>query len=89
MQIHDMRHGHDDGRGAMRLRAVFDIQLTDEVRLYGLQLMQAPDGSFRTWAPSLRGVRSATFSHSLVRHITELAVDELEAHKANDFNRAA
>ncbi len=89
MKIQNMRSGPDDGRGTMRLRAVFDLELTDEIRLYGLQLMQAPDGSFRTWAPSLRGVRSVTFAHAMVRRITELAIIKLEAQNANGVTRAA
>lgn len=91
MRVLNMRPGgYDDGRGNFRLRAIFDLELSDDVRLFSLQLMQANnDDTFRTWTPSVRGCRSATFSTGLVQRITELAVTELEARNANGFSAAA
>lgn len=89
MQIQNMRPGHDDGRGTVRLCTVFDLQLTDDVRINGLQLMRDPARGYRTWVPSLRGMRSVSFSGELFRKITELAVTEWEAQDANEFHRAA
>lgn len=89
MKVHNMRPGHDDGRGQVRLCTVFDLQLTDDVRINGLQLMRDPRAGYRTWIPSLRGMRSCSFSGELFHKITDLAVTTWEAQNANDFTNAA
>ncbi|MET4278715.1 MULTISPECIES: hypothetical protein [unclassified Bradyrhizobium] len=63
-----------DGGGGMREIARFDLQLSDEVRLYGLRLMQTREGRRLTYAPSSGGRRFATFAPALVDTITAAAI---------------
>ncbi len=53
--------------------ANFDIQLTDDVRLFDLRLFQSDSGNKIIRAPQTRDRRSATFSPALAREITALA----------------
>lgn len=64
------------GSGAVREIARFDLQLSDDVRLYGLRLMQTTEGRHLTYAPSSGGRRFATFAPSLVDTITAAAISE-------------
>jgi hypothetical protein len=66
-----------DGGGAVREIARFDLQLSDEVKLYGLRLMQTPEGRHLTYAPSSGGRRFATFAPALVDNITAAAISAL------------
>jgi len=77
MKILDLRPSSFDGGGAVREMARFDLALSDEVRLYGLRLMQTPNGRHLTYAPSSGGRRFATFAPSLVDSITAAAVSTL------------
>ncbi|GEM_PF-1675237 len=88
MRILALRPGVDDPRRRFRLRAIFDVQLDDDVRLFGLHLMQAPDGRHLTFAPSKHGQKVATFSPDMAQRLTELATKELEGIDAR-FERAA
>jgi len=73
------------GGGTMRLVASFDLELSSEVRIYGLRLMQAPGGRHVTYAPNGNGGRRlATFSPALATAITEAAINELEGHVTAD-----
>jgi hypothetical protein len=65
------------GSGAVREIARFDLQLSDDVRLYGLRLMQTPERRHLTYAPSSGGRRFATFALSLVDDITAAAISAL------------
>lgn len=58
----------------MREIARFDLQLSDDVRLYGLRLMQTPEGRHLTYAPSSGGRRFATFAPAIVDDITAAAI---------------
>ncbi len=72
-----------------RAIAVFDLQLTDECRLYGLRLLRMRDGRLLTFAPQSGSRRVATFANDLASQITKLATDEYEAMTAHDRNQAA
>jgi hypothetical protein len=74
----------DEQSSGHRAIAVFDLQLTDEVRLYGLRLLRMRDGRLLTFAPQSGSRRVATFANSLAAQITSLATDELKAVTAND-----
>ncbi|MDN2582368.1 hypothetical protein [Aquibium sp. ELW1220] len=59
--------------GTGRTVAHFDLQLTDDIRMFGMKLVQAEDGRFLTYAPSSHGARAATFSTPLNDTITRAA----------------
>ena len=69
--------------GGMRTVAVFDLQLSHDVRLYGLRLMEAPDGNRVSYAAQAGSRRTATFARPLAERITAAASHALEAVTAN------
>lgn len=72
MQILNITPVADRG-GGMRTLAHFDLQITDDVRLYGLRLMEAPDGNQFTYAAKCGQRRAATFARPLAEKITAAA----------------
>ena len=90
MQIIDFEPtGGFAGDGA-RVLARFSIQITDDLRLCGLRLVDTARG-LRTYFPSVSGGgRSSTTSVALSRAITEAASTEYERHeKANGKFKSA
>lgn len=75
--------------GGMRAIALFDLQLTDDVRLYGLRLMEAPDGNRFTYAAQAGARRSATFARQFAERVTAAASHALEAVTANGIDLKA
>ncbi|KQR77596.1 hypothetical protein [Rhizobium sp. Leaf341] len=64
---------------AVRAVAIFDLEVSDDLRMFGLRLMEAPDGRFLIYAPSANGGRRlATFSPALSCQIADLAATELK-----------
>jgi hypothetical protein len=62
----------------MRLVAYFDLELSSEVKIYGLKLMETPDGRRLSYAPNGNGGRRlATFAPALAAAITEAAAVKL------------
>ncbi|RWF66642.1 MAG: hypothetical protein EOS47_05190 [Mesorhizobium sp.] len=59
--------------GTGRTVAHFDLQLTDECRLYALRLVQGDGGRLLTYAPNSHGARVATFARELAEQITRAA----------------
>ena len=59
--------------GAGKTIALFDIALTDELRLYDLRLIQTDDGRHLSYAPNSHGRRVATFAPSLATEISRAA----------------
>ncbi len=84
MQIIDFeRVGGFAGDGT-RVLARFSVQVTDDLRLCGLKLVDTPKGR-RTFFPGVNGGgRSATASTALSRRITETASEKLEWHQIAD-----
>lgn len=79
-----------DSGGGMRTIANFDLQLSDEVRLYGVRLLEAPDGNRVVYAAQAGSRRAATFARSLAEKITAAASQSyLEAITANVKNTRA
>ncbi|MBB3523099.1 hypothetical protein [Rhizobium sp. BK456] len=89
MRILALKPIADPGGGAMKLVATFDLQLTDTVRLYGLRLLQTPDGRRIVYAAQAGSRRTATFSRELSEAITTAASIELEAATAHDISESA
>lgn len=88
MRILAIRRAIDDGARRFRLLAHYDAQITDEIRLFGLQLMAAPDGRPLTFVPTKHGNKVATFSPALAQRLTDLAAIELEGLNAHDRTAA-
>ncbi|WFS02792.1 hypothetical protein [Rhizobium tumorigenes] len=85
MRILDLKRAVGDGRSQMRLLATFDLELSEQIRMYGLKLMEAPDGRRFAYAPNANGgSRTATFDPALAQEITELATLKMEGHVIAD-----
>ena len=67
----------------LRNRAFFDIELSDDIRVFGCKLQQKPDGRFLSYPPSGRGARTMTFSPELSDKISALASRALNGGSAN------
>ncbi|SCB41716.1 hypothetical protein [Rhizobium multihospitium] len=85
MQILDFKL-IDEQSGGHRAIACFDLELTPEVRLYGLRLLKMRDGRLLTFAPQSGYRRVATFAAPLAERITKLATDQFEAMTADGDN---
>ncbi len=79
MKVTDIHRTTPQPGKAVRAIATFDIELSDDVRMFGLKLMETPGGRFLIYAPSANGGRRlATFSPALSDKIADLAASELE-----------
>ena len=58
--------------------ASVDVELNDDVRLYGLRLMRLADGHYMIYSPQSGQRRTATFSPELAAQLTEAAVTRWE-----------
>jgi hypothetical protein len=77
MKILNLKPAFERGGGTKTL-AVFDIELTDEIRVYGCKLVEN-SGRRLTYAPSANGGRrTATFAPALAERITAAAVHAYE-----------
>lgn len=61
------------GSGSLRLLATFDLEPSNLLRLYGLRLLQAPDGRRIVYAAQSGSRRTATFDPVTAEQITKLA----------------
>ena len=67
-----------------RVLARFSVQVTDDLRLCGLRLVDTPKGR-RTFFPAVNGGgRSVTASAAMSRRITETASERLKGHEIAD-----
>ncbi|HEY8577599.1 MAG TPA: hypothetical protein VIL88_14830 [Devosia sp.] len=66
-----------------RCLGTVDLELTPDVRMYGLRLLQMPDGKKILFAPHAGHRRAATFSLKLARTLTAMAIEALGV-AAND-----
>jgi hypothetical protein len=81
MQILNIEPAARTGSGAMRLIAHFDLELSSDVKIYGLKLMEAPGGRRLSYAPNGNGGRRlASFSPALATAITAAATAKLRRH---------
>ncbi|KQV33125.1 hypothetical protein ASE37_18865 [Rhizobium sp. Root268] len=85
MRVTALQPVANSGGGSVKVVATFDLQLNDDVRLFGLRLMEAPGGKRLIYAANANGGRrTATFSPSLATAITASALTELERHATAD-----
>lgn len=68
--------------------ANFDAQITDDLRLYGLQLREFESGVRRTTAPQAYGRHFATFTPALAQQLTDSASLALGALHGDDWGSA-
>ena len=73
MKVHDLIPAAKSGGGALRLLATFDLELSGQIRLYGLRLLEAPGGKRIVYAAQSGSRRTATFDPLLAERITILA----------------
>lgn len=71
-------HPVNDDRGGHACLATIDVELSPDVRLYGLRLMRMRDGKHLVFAPQSGQRRTATFSVPMAERLTTLAVEALE-----------
>lgn len=74
MKILDIRPV--SGAGA---EARFDVEINENLRLFGLLLKRSRSGALRTYSPNNCGRHTASFHPSLATQITAAAVAALEA----------
>ena len=71
-------HPVNDNRAGHTCIATIDVELNQDVRLYGLRLMRMADGKHLVFAPQAGQRRVATFSPAMDRELTALAVEAWE-----------
>lgn len=74
--------------GAGSVVARFDLELSDQLRMFGLRLIKKPDGHRAIYAPNSGGVRVVTFGAALVQEIANAAEAAIEGLSPNDRNAA-
>lgn len=70
-QVLDMRPAPLGAGG--KTVAFFDAQVTPDCRLFNLRLVDGERG-WRVHSPMAFGVNTATFSHTFIRELTEVAL---------------
>jgi hypothetical protein len=74
--------------GEGRTLARFDIELTPELRMYDLRLVQTDSGRRLTYSQNAGGKRTATFVGTLADEVTQLASNAFDGGlNANDRTR--
>ena len=82
MRILKIEPTHGVTPSGLRNRAFFDIELSEDIRVFGCKLQQKPDGKYLSFPPSGRGVRAMTFSPELSEKISALASKALNGGSA-------
>ncbi|UPK40104.1 hypothetical protein IVB18_24470 [Bradyrhizobium sp. 186] len=59
--------------GVGRTVAHFDLQLTDDCRIFGFKLVTGSGGQYVVHAANIHGVKAATFTRELHQQITRAA----------------
>ena len=57
---------------------LIDVELTPDLRLYKLRLLQMKDGRYRIYAPQAGRCLAASFSPALAEQLTAMAVEALQ-----------
>ncbi len=75
--------------GGFRQLARFDAQVASGVRMYGLELVQTPDGRHIVYAQQARNGRAATFDIATGDELAAAVIAAMKGDDANDDKRAA
>lgn len=87
MMVMNLRPATQAEDRGMRLLAHFDAQITPDIRMYNLRLLETADGNRCVYAAQAGPRRSATFAMSLAMKLTEAASAALtEAITAHDIS---
>ncbi|MET4721137.1 hypothetical protein ABIF63_005243 [Bradyrhizobium japonicum] len=67
-----------------------DVEIIDGVKLYGLRVSRADDGTYRAFGQNSDRGRTCAFSQAIVAQIAEATISELEltGHRTNDRTRS-
>lgn len=66
--------------------AHFDLEVSEQLRIYNLALRRTPDGRLRTIAPNAAGKHAATFHPDLAEKISRAAAAALGGLAAHEFH---
>lgn len=83
MKILDIR---PEPPGSGRVIARFNVEISDDIRLFGLRLSERAAGGHAVYAPNAMGQRCATFSYPLVERIAAAALAALKEQMPHDRN---
>lgn len=72
--------------GAGGAVAHFDVEINDDIRLFGLRLSERAAGGHSVYSPNAMGRRCATFSYKLVDQIAAAALAALKEQMPNDHS---
>lgn len=63
-----------------------DLELVDGVKLYGVRVSRADDGTYRAFGQNSDRGRTCAFSHEIVAQIAKVTLSELQltGHRNND-----
>jgi hypothetical protein len=92
VRILDIRPPAFQGEGRFRELARFDAQITDEIRLFRMRLLETPEGRRLVYSPSNGGQRFASFAPALADKLTaaaSAAYEKMERENTNERIRAA
>ena len=78
MNITSLTPIFDNRPGKLKTLAHFDLQLSPDVRIYGMRLLEDSRGRRLSYPPSSGGRRFATFDSALAEAITNAAVKVYE-----------
>lgn len=73
--------------GGTGVIAVFDVDLSEEIRLFDVVLKRTRAGDLRSWPAKLAGRPSAAIRQDLADRITRAAVAAIEAGRPHAHNR--
>jgi hypothetical protein len=74
--------------GVGRTIAHFDLQLTDDVRLFGFKLVTGSGGQFVVHAANIHGAKAATFTRELHQQIVRAAAQAWSKINNDECNAA-
>jgi hypothetical protein len=77
MRILAIEKSHRLSTGQYREVAKFDAQITDDLRVFSIRLLESPTGRRIVQAPPMSGGRSATFGRPLAEALNAAASDAL------------
>lgn len=58
-----------------------DIETSEGIRIYGVRVSRAPDGSYRAFGPDNDRGRTCAFNHDIANRIAHLTVAGLSQHE--------
>lgn len=88
MRILQITRAANGGGGKSRLVAIFSAEISPDVRVHNLRLLETPSGRRLTYSSATGGQRNATFSPALAEKLTAAATAAMEGHESHDRSAA-